>query len=196
MSPTWRLSASAASKDAGVVKRPSADAASPVVEITIRDVLWEKLRRAKNGLRRNSIDELEALVAFLRYFPRDDWPPELDAFVRRRFERAPDSRLVFKRPRHRMKSRRRAFARWFHDPNHIAAHFAAQEIARMRGTIGKRSKRRGSYKLADGMSITEVAIRRGVDRYNANPGYRSGKLVNIDVVKTLVRRGRTKRPRG
>jgi hypothetical protein len=74
--------------------------------------------------------------------------------------------------------------------------FAAQEIARMRSTIGKRSKRRGSYKLTDGMSITEVAIRRALDRYNANPGYQSGKVVNIDVVKSLVRRGRTKRPRG
>jgi hypothetical protein len=166
------------------------------MEITVRDFVLEKLRRAKNGLRRNSIDELEALVAFCQDLPREDWPPELAAFVRRRFERGPDGRLVFKRPPHRMRSRRRAFARWFHDPNHIVANFAAQEIARMRGTIGKRLKRRGSYKLTDGMSITEVAIRRALDRYNANPGYQSGKVVNIDVVKSLVRRGRTKRPRG
>jgi hypothetical protein len=89
------------------------------MEITVRDFVLEKLRRAKNGLRRNSIDELEALVAFCQDLPREDWPPELAAFVRRRFERGPDGRLVFKRPPHRMRSRRRAFARWFHDPNHI-----------------------------------------------------------------------------
>jgi hypothetical protein len=65
-------------------------------ELRIEDILLVALHDARNGLRRNSIDEVDELFEDLKRIDRKHWPPEVARFVAR-----------FKRPSHRMRSLRR-----------------------------------------------------------------------------------------
>jgi hypothetical protein len=94
----------------------------------------------------------------------------------------------------RMRSKRAELDRFHSDPNRVAAHLAAIYVAKLRGRRGK-SNRRGPYKvlLKNGSKITthDWALQRAVKQVNSS--FRS-RQARVDIVKELVRRGRTQRP--
>jgi hypothetical protein len=55
----------------------------PPKELAIEDMLRAALRSAKNGLRRNSIDEVNELFHRIKHIERSHWPAELAPFVDR-----------------------------------------------------------------------------------------------------------------
>jgi hypothetical protein len=169
-----------------------------VKEYTIQEHLLAVLDIAKADLRRRRIDGLENLIEYCNHVPHELWPPELVQFVLRRFKRTPDNRGHFKRPPHRLKSRRQDWWHFSRDPNRVAAHFAALYIAKLRRKSGK-PKRYGPYKVqrADGSKdgIVLSAVRRAVNEINAHPAYARGvQRARVEAVKALVRHGRTKFP--
>jgi hypothetical protein len=54
-----------------------------VKELRWEDIALVFLRDAKNGLRRNSLDEVEDLFEYINRFPRDQWPTEVARLVDR-----------------------------------------------------------------------------------------------------------------
>jgi hypothetical protein len=164
-------------------------------ELTVQDVMLAALRLAKVGLRRKSIDEVEGLLEWCRGVPRENWPRGVAEFVDR-----------FKRHRGRMRSKQGDMRRFYSDPNHVAAHLAAFYVAELRRRPGK-SKRRPYKVVRSGeiLTVHEDAARRAAavvdsslaaaDASLRRAGRRPrGKRVNVDVVKSLLKRGRTKRP--
>jgi hypothetical protein len=114
----------------------------PVCELTVQDYLLAGLFNARAGLRRKSIDEVKELFDKCRQFPRDQWPPEVERFIRR-IERR---RGRLRRGSGRLRSRMEDSNRFWRSPNRIAAHFASIYVKELRGAQGK-SKKRGPYKI-------------------------------------------------
>jgi hypothetical protein len=158
-------------------------------QLTVQDMMMAALRLAKAGLRRKSIDELEELFEWCRRISRENWPPPVAGFVDR-----------FNRPRGRMRSNQADMRRFHSDPNRIAAHLASLYIAEWRHRPG-RSKRMGPYKInaENGSKVTihKEAVRRAIDKVKSS-SLRLARpprhVLRVDVVESLVRRGRTKRP--
>jgi hypothetical protein len=122
--------------------------------------------------------------------PRKHRAPEIARYADWRIRRLVD---WFKRPPHRTRSARANASRFWGDPNHVAAHFAALYIA------DRRPKGRGPYKIArdDGTkhTVTDAAVRRAIDEVNRSLRLtRSTHRADFKMVKELVRRSRTKRP--
>jgi hypothetical protein len=171
-------------------------------ELTVAEFMLACLQRAQAGLRRKSIDELEDLLAYCVKIPRELWPPEVARFVDGRMlprnkMRAKVRRLVdwTKLPRGRMRSSRADRARFYRNPNRVAAHLASIYLAERFSRLGKSRKRgrprkgespEGMYKVA-ALEAAAVMIRRlrHIDRR---------KYVNVDIIKELLKRGRTRRP--
>jgi hypothetical protein len=155
-------------------------------ELTVEDVMLAALRLAKVGLRRKSIDEVEGLLEWCRGIPRENWPRGVAEFVDR-----------FKRHRGRMRSKQADTRRFYSDPNHVAAHLAAFYVAELRRRPGKSKRRPYKVELANGEIVTvyEAAARKAAAKVDSSlQRARQRKRVNIDVVKSLLKRGRTKRP--
>jgi hypothetical protein len=175
----------------------------------IEELRWEDmalvfLRDAKNGLRRNSLDEVEDLFDFINRFPRDQWPAEVARFVDR-----------YKRPRG-VRSSREMEDRFYSDPNRVAAALAADIVAAWRDDWAlHHPKRHMPHRVKskrDGTTVTihNMAISAAVRRVNANwqaahmddrkaAGYRVDdhlrrRTAKVDIVKELLRRARTARP--
>src|SRR5262249_21756899 len=109
-------------------------------ELRIEDILLAALHDARNGLRRNSIDEVDELFDWMKCVDYKDLPPEVARFVER-----------FKRPLGRMRSRQADIDRFWSDPNRVAAMLAADYVKELRQP--------GRYKiiLSDGSKTTVSA---------------------------------------
>jgi len=149
--------ADAGKTGAEVVAIPRSSALSEswsLEEIRIEDMLLVALRDAMNGLRRNSIDEVDELFDWIKCIDNKDLPPEVARFVDR-----------FKRPRGRMRSRQADIDRFWSDPNRVAAMLAAD--------YAKELRQSGRYKiiLSDGSktTVSAEAVRRAVETINLLP---------------------------
>jgi hypothetical protein len=156
-----------------------------VRRITISEFLLMALRDAENGLRGNSVDEVDELLERCRIFGRAQWPPEVIQFV--------DS---YKRGRERgrMRSKRADVDLFERNPNRVAAAYAMDLIAAMRPG-GK-----GRYKIStsDGVKnrVTVEAVRRAVEYVNEKRTLNQfdGRKADPAQVAELVRRSRGRYP--
>jgi hypothetical protein len=175
----------------------------------IEELRWEDmallfLRDAKNGLRRNSLDEVEDLFDFINRYPQDQWPAEVARFVDR-----------YKRPRG-VRTSRETEDRFTSDPNRVAAAYAARLVEHWRDDWARNhSKRPMPHKMTrkvDGARVTlhNMAVSAAVRRINAAwrahmedreaAGYwvddhLRRRTANADTVKELLRHGRTAWPK-
>jgi len=103
-----------------------------------------------------------------------------------------------------MRSEQADMRRFYGDPNRLAAHVAATYVAEWRSKPGK-SKRLGPCKVRadDGSKLTmhEAAVQRAVYEVNRSVAKANSsrdvpvlRPARVEVVKELVRRGRTRRP--
>jgi hypothetical protein len=152
-------------------------------ELRIEDILLVALRDARNGLRRNSIDEVDELFDWIKCVDYKDLPPEVARFVER-----------FKRPRGRMRSRQADIDRFWSDPNRVAAMLAADYANELRQP--------GRYKIIlSGGSKTTVsaeAVRRAVETVNRLPAgfFPRRARAHRGAVMSLFLRRRVIPPRG
>jgi len=123
-------------------------------EARIEDFLLAGLRRAKNGLRRKSFDEIQELFDSAKHVDRSHWPSEVARFIDE-----------FKRPQGRMRSRQADSDRFWSNPNRVAALFAAAHVRNQKELHGKRR-----YKIiqSDGSisTISAEAVRLAVASVN------------------------------
>jgi hypothetical protein len=145
------------------------------------------LKEARVGLRQRNIDAVEKLFVLSLALPREQWPLGVARFLDQ-----------FKRPRGRTPSTRQDIERFSRDPNHLAAHLASLWVAKLRST-SESSKRCGPYKinLADGKkrTIVDASVELAVAEINSRYRFFLGRRkAHPEMVKELVRRGRTKHP--
>jgi hypothetical protein len=164
---------------------PPIDNWKVVEELRIGEMLLTVLSIAKNGLRRNSIDEVYELARWLKAVPRDQWPPEVERFVRE-----------FRRKPGRMRSARADANRFWMNPNKVAAFVAQRWITKWRA-------QHPGYKvpLADGseLSLRAAGVRYAVDQVNRslaklNDQDCGRRKVDEGVVKTLLAKGKSRPP--
>jgi hypothetical protein len=167
-----------------------------VKEATLREFLLALLRSARAGLRRKSIDEVNQLREICTTIPpehRHLVPPEVVRFL-----------AGFKRKRGRMRSKQAEMDAFWQSPNRVAAAIAASIVADLRGTSGRRSKRKGPHVLKDGKErlapsgrqlsgtrIYDEAIREA--KLHLPPWLR-GKRVDDEVVRRHLEHGRVEFP--
>jgi hypothetical protein len=151
-----------------------------VEEFDFKKLFLARLRRAKLDLRSKCVDDVDDLLASLKYLPEAEWPPEVAQFVKR-----------WKRPRGRMQSNRKRDPRRPPWPVEAAA-FLAQEIsAKWRAENG------GQYKvvLSGGRSVNirTAAIRWAVNHINSVIAERH-KVDDADV-EALLKKAKVIPPR-
>lgn len=160
---------------------------SKIEELTLEDLLLAALASAQHAQRKNSIDEVHDLFDFCSRITKEKLPPEVVRFLSR-----------YKRPRGRQYSERQLSKNFYNNPNRIAAHFAAIYVAKWRNTTGRKSKRRGPYKVQIGPGSTATvhswAAQRAIEFVNNSFNKVSGRRARLEIVLELLRKGRVNRP--
>lgn len=156
-------------------------------ELTQAEFLKGLLRVAQEAQKRRRVDEVDFLFDYCRRFPSSKLPPEIIRFLR-----------SYKRPRGRLHSTKLLVENFWADPNRIAAHFAALEVAKIRKLQDGASKGRRPYKVvaASGVKQTvhELAVDRAVAFVNKSFAKISKRRARPESVKEMLRRGRVRRP--
>ena len=168
--------------------------ADGVEELTAQELMLCAL----DGARGRDLDDRDYLLNLCRIIPRKDWPSPVAAFFdevilpRSQWRRKKVYRLsdLTKRPRGRPVSRLDEVRRFWRDPNRIAAHLASNIVRKLRGGHDGASPRRYKIDLPDGgkRSVHDEAVRLAAERL-------ARRKINPEVVKELLRRGRTHRPK-
>jgi hypothetical protein len=179
-------------------------AAATIEEIGLEDMLLVRLQGAKNALRRKDLDEIDDFFEYVTSFPRELWPVEVARFVDR-----------YKRPRG-LRSKKERAERFFSNPNRVAAEYAARLVKHWRDDWARNNpKRPMPHKVRrkfDGARITlhNMAVWAAVRRINEGwkdamdarelAGHRVDdairrRIARPEIVKDLLRRGRTACPR-